>query len=111
MESTTVAGLRVGTGSVNLLADDSMVVAGSILPKHVTGQEGELRAVAIVIEKPPTPKLAIVVCDVIVVERDDVDAVASEIERTTGIPPANNPNQCHAHTSLAEYHRRARLRA
>ncbi len=89
MESTTVAGLRVSTGSVNLLADDSMVVAGSILPKHVTGQEGELRAVATVIEKPPTPKLAIVVCDVIVVGRDDVDAVVSEIERTTGIPPAN----------------------
>ena len=89
MESTTVSGLRVGTGRVNLLADDSMVVAGSILSKHVTGQEGELRAVAIVIEKPPTPKLAIVVCDVIVVERDDVDAAVSEIERTTGIPRAN----------------------
>ena len=95
MESTTVAegkgppSLRVGTGSVNLQADDSMVVAGSILPRHVTGQEGELRAVAIVIEKPPAPKLAIIVCDVIVVERDDVDAAVSEIERTTGISPAN----------------------
>ena len=92
MKSTTVAhsaGLRVGTGSVNLSADDSMVVAGSILPRHVKGQEGELRAVAIVIEKPPTPKLAIVVCDVIVVTRDDVDAAVSEIERTTGIPPTN----------------------
>ena len=42
MESTTVAGLRVGTGSVNLQADDSMVVAGSILPKHVKGQEGRV---------------------------------------------------------------------
>ena len=92
MKSTTVAhsaGLRVGTGSVNLSADDSMVVAGSILSRHVKGQEGELRAVAIVIEKPPTPKLAIVVCDVIVVTRDDVDAAVSEIERTTGIPPTN----------------------
>ena len=92
MKSTTVAhsaGLRVGTGSVNLSADDSMVVAGSILPRHVKGQEGELRAVAIVIEKPPTPKLAIVVCDVIVVTHDDVDAAVSEIERTTGIPPTN----------------------
>ena len=92
MKSTSVAhsaGLRVGTGSVNLSADDSMVVAGSILPKHVKGQEGELRVVAIVIEKPPTSKLAIVVCDVIVVTRDDLDAVVSEIERTTGIPPAN----------------------
>ena len=70
MESMAVAGLRVGTGSVNLPADDSMVVAGSILSKHVKGQEGELRAVAIVIEKPPAPKLAIVVCDVIVVTRE-----------------------------------------
>lgn len=89
MESTTVAGLRVGTGSVNLQADDSMVVAGSILPKHVKGQEGELRAVAVVIEKPPAPKLAIVVCDVIVVEREDVDAVISEIEKTTDLSRAN----------------------
>ena len=92
MKSTSVAhsaGLRVGTGSVNLSADDSMVVAGSILPKHVKGQEGELRVVAIVIEKPPTSKLAIVVCDVIVVTRDDLDAVVSEIERTTGILAAN----------------------
>ena len=89
MASTTVAGLRVGTGSVNLQADDSMVVAGSILPKHVKGQEGELRAVAIVIERPPAPKLAIVVCDVIVVERDDIDAVISEIERTTDLSRAN----------------------
>ena len=89
MESTAVARLRVGTGSVNLQADDSMVVAGSILPKQVKGQEGELRAVAIVIEKPPAPKIAIVVCDVIVVERDDVDAVISEIERTTDIFRAN----------------------
>ncbi len=92
MQSTTVphrAGLRVGAGSVNLPADDSMVVAGSILPRHVKGQEGELRAVAIVIEKPPTPKLAIVVCDVIVVTRDDVDAAVAEIGRTTGISPTN----------------------
>ena len=95
MESTTVAGgkelspLHVGTSSVNLAADDSMVVAGSILPRRVKGQEGELRAVAIVIEKPPTPKLAIVVCDVIVVTRDDVDAAVSEIEKTTGISPTN----------------------
>ena len=95
MESTTVAGgralppLRVGTGSVNLAADDSMVVAGSILPRHVTGQEGELRAVAIVIEKPPAPKLAIVVCDVIVVTREDVQVALAEIEKTTGISAAN----------------------
>ncbi len=89
MESLTVAGLRVGTSSVNLPADDSMVVAGSILPRHVKGQEGELRAVAIVIEKPPAPKLAIVVCDVIVVTREDVQVALAEIEKTTGIPAAN----------------------
>ncbi len=95
MESTTVARarglppLRVGTGSVNLQADDSMVVAGSIQPRYVTGQEGELRAAAIVIEKPLSPKVAIVVCDVIAVEREEVDAAVSEIERTTGISSAN----------------------
>ncbi len=89
MESLTVAGLRVGTGSVNLQTDDSMVIAGSILPRHVKGQEGELRAVAIVIEKPPASKLAIVVCDVIVVTREDVQVALAEIEKTTGISPAN----------------------
>ena len=89
MESTIVAGLRVGTGSVNLQADDSMVVAGSILPRHVKGQEGELRAVAIVIEKPPAPKLAIDVCDIIAITHDDVKAAVTEIEKTTGIPSAN----------------------
>ena len=95
MESTTVAGgrglpsLRVGTGRVNLSADDSMVVAGSILPRHVKGQEGELRAVAIVIEKPSASKLAIVVCDVIAIVHDDVKAAVAEIEKITGIPSDN----------------------
>ena len=95
MESTTATGeeglslLRVGTGSANLSADDSMVVAGGILPRYVKGQEGELRAVAIVIEKPPISKLAIVVCDVIAVAHDDVQVIVAEIEKTTGIPAAN----------------------
>ena len=95
MESTTVAGgrglspLRVGTGTVNLSANDSMVVAGGILPRRVRDQEGELRAIAIVIEKPQASKLAIVVCDVIAIAHDDVKAAAAEIEKTTGIPSAN----------------------
>ena len=79
----------MGKGSVNLSADDSMVVAGGILPRRVRDQEGELRAIAVVIEKPKISKHAIVVCDVIAIDHDDVKAAVAEIERTTGIPSPN----------------------
>ncbi|NOY00577.1 MAG: hypothetical protein GXP30_12700 [Verrucomicrobia bacterium] len=81
-----VAGdLRVGAAAVNLVADDSMVIAGGILPKKVKGQEGELRAIAVVIEKPGLAKVAIVACDVLFLPRSLVDPALAEIEKTTGI--------------------------
>ena len=45
---------------VELEADDDMVIGGSILPFKVKGQEGKLRAVATVVEKPGAGKVAIV---------------------------------------------------
>ncbi len=81
--------IRVGAAAVNIESDDSMVIAGGIFPRFVKGQEGELRAVAVVIEKPSQNKIAIVQCDVLFVERGMMDDVCKEIEKSTGIPAAN----------------------
>jgi hypothetical protein len=84
--SQQVAGLRVGAAAEEFQADDSMVIGGGIEPGKAQGQEGKLRAVAVVAEKPPFGKLGIVSCDVLMLTRDLLDPVAAEIERTTGIP-------------------------
>jgi len=52
MQAIMAGELKVGAAAVNLVADDSMVIAGSILPKTAKGQEGELRAIAVVMEEP-----------------------------------------------------------
>jgi len=91
-------GLRVGAAAAELEADDSMVIAGSIHPHYAKGQEGKLRAVAVVIEKPPATKLAIVACDVLILTRDLVDPVVAQIEKTCGIPASNILVNCtHTH--------------
>ncbi len=77
--------VRVGAAAVDLEADDSMVIAGGIGPGKATGQEGLLRAVAVVIEKPNAGKVAIVACDVLFVTRDFIDPALKEIEQSTGI--------------------------
>ena len=74
------ADMRVGAAAVNLEADDSMVIAGGIGPGKANGQEGELRAVAVVLEKPGAGKVAIVACDVLFVTRDFVDPALAQIE-------------------------------
>jgi hypothetical protein len=83
------AGLRVGAAAVELEADDSMPIAGGIHPGRARGQEGKLRAVALVLEKPGSAPLAIVSCDVLVLPREIVDPVVGEIEKTCGIPGSN----------------------
>ena len=79
--------LRIGAAAVNLRCDDKMVLAGFLEPRYSSEQEGELRAVAVVIEKPGQAKLAIVACDVLWVPRGLADSPVTEIEKTTGIPP------------------------
>ena len=92
------AGLKVGAAAAELEAEDSMVIAGGIHPRYVKGQEGQLRAVAVVLEKPPAAKLAIVACDVLILTRDQLDPVVAEIERTCGIPASNVLINCtHTH--------------
>ncbi|HEV3137397.1 MAG TPA: hypothetical protein VGZ26_05825, partial [Pirellulales bacterium] len=92
------ADIRAGAAAVNLDADDSMVIAGGIGPGKANGQEGELRAVAVVLEKPGAGKVAIVACDVLFVTRDFVDPALEQIEKSTGIPQANVlVNATHTH--------------
>ncbi len=81
--------IRVGAAAVDIESEDSMVIAGGIFPRFVKGQEGKLRAVAVVVEKPSQAKVAIVQCDVLFVERGMMDAACAEIEKSTGIPAAN----------------------
>ncbi len=80
--------VRVGAAAADIPADDSMIIAGGIHPGKAKGQEGKLRAVAVVLEKDNT-KLAIVACDVLFVTRDLIDPVVEEIAQTCGIPPSH----------------------
>ncbi|MBM3889319.1 MAG: hypothetical protein FJ388_09360 [Verrucomicrobia bacterium] len=90
--------LHVGTAAVELEADDSMIIAGSIHAGKLKGQEGKLRAVAVVLEKKGSAKLAIVACDILMLTRDRLDPALAEIERATGIPSANVLVHCtHTH--------------
>jgi hypothetical protein len=81
------AALRVGAAAVNLKADDSMVIGGGIHGGTANSQEGELRAVAVVIAKPSSTKVAIVACDVLMLSRDLLDGVVEQIAKSLGIPP------------------------
>jgi hypothetical protein len=95
--ASAAPGLRVGAAAVELAADDSMNIAGGIHAGKATGQEGKLRCVAVVLEKPPA-KLAIVACDVLMLTRQTLDPVVAEAEKATGIPPAQILVHCtHTH--------------
>jgi neutral ceramidase len=99
--------VRVGAAAVNLEADDSMVIGGGIGPGKATGQEGELRSVAVVLEKAPAGKVAIVACDVLFVSRDFLDPALVEIEKSTGIPASNvliNATHTHHAPTTATVH-------
>ncbi|MDB5312439.1 MAG: Neutral/alkaline non-lysosomal ceramidase [Gemmataceae bacterium] len=97
-EATASAPLRVGAAAVELVADDDMVIGGSILPFKVTGQDGKLRAVAVVVEKPGSGKLVIVACDVLMLNRDLLDPAVEEIATALGVPAAHVLINCtHTH--------------
>ena len=83
---SAAAELHVGAAAAEFVADDSMHIGGSILPGKVQGQEGKLRAVAVVLEKPGDGKLALVACDVLMLTRDLLDPVVKQIAEATGIP-------------------------
>ena len=99
--------LRVGAASVNLEADDSMVIAGGIGPAKATGQEAQLRVTAVVIEKPGQGKFVISSVDVLFLTRDFVDRALAEVHRQTGIPPAHvliNASHTHHAPSVTVVH-------
>src|SRR5436305_14571159 len=77
--------LRAGAAAVALTADDFMVIGGGIGPGKAHGQEGELRAAALVVEDRMGERIALVACDVLMIERDVLDRAARTIERETGI--------------------------
>jgi hypothetical protein len=88
----------VGAAAVELIADDSMVIAGGITPGKAGGQEGKLRATAIVLEKKPFGTFAIVACDILMMKREHLDPVVAEIEQRTAIPAAHVLINCtHTH--------------
>jgi neutral ceramidase len=101
------ADLAVGAAAVVLEADDSMPTAGGIGPGQARGQEGKLRVVAIVLEKPGRAKVAIVACDVLFVPRSLVDPALAEIEKTMHIPASYvlvNATHTHHAPSLTRIH-------
>ena len=75
--------IKVAAATAEILGDDSMVIAGGILPGYASGQEGKLRASAIVIEG--NVKLCIVSCDISMIQRDILDEVCRRIEDEFGI--------------------------
>jgi neutral ceramidase len=78
--------LKVGAGAADFTATDDMTIAGGIGGGKVQGQEGSLRAVAVVVEHPTSGKFAIVACDVLFVTDAMVRAAAAEIDHRCGIP-------------------------
>ena len=97
-ERPQATGLHVGAAAVTLEADDSMIIAGGITAGKATGQEGKLRATAVILEQQPFGKLAIAACDVLMITRRHLDPVVAEIEKTTGIPAVNILINCtHTH--------------
>ena len=88
--------LKAAAASCEIVADDTMEIAGGILPGKVVGQEGALRASALVLEA--DIKLCLVMCDVIVLGRDMIDRVGGKIEAECGIPFENILVTCtHTH--------------
>ncbi len=78
--------LKAGAAAEALSASDSMVIGGGIGPAKAVGQEGLLRAAALVVEGPHQERIALVACDVLMINRDILDSAARRIEQATGIP-------------------------
>jgi neutral ceramidase len=103
----TASAFKVGVASTEFAADDSMVIAGGIGPGKAVGQEGQLRAVAVVLEHAKSGRFAIVACDCLFVTRAMVDAALVKIEKRCAIPPAHvlvNATHTHSAPSTTRIH-------
>ena len=87
--ASTEIGFRVGAAAVELKADDDMPIAGSIHAWYAKGQEGKLRALAVVLQKADQPPVAIVACDVLIMAHDLLAPVLEEIQRRCNIPASH----------------------
>lgn len=76
--------LRVAAAAIPIRGDDCMPLAGGIHPQFTHGEEAEIRASAVIIEK--NEKICIVACDVLALGRDVLDSVCRSIEIDEGIP-------------------------
>jgi neutral ceramidase len=85
-ETARAGELKAGAAAKRLEATDEMVIGGGIGPGRAQGQEGELRASAVVIQGPDGGLACLVACDVLMIERDILDAAARKIAEKTGIP-------------------------
>lgn len=106
-EVSSASGLRVASAAINLEADDSMVTAGGIGPGRPQGQEGQLRAAAVIVRQSAETPVAMVECDVVVVPGDIVDGALKEIETATGLPPSNvlvSATHTHSAPSVCRVH-------
>ena len=77
---------KAGAAAKRLEATDAMVIGGGIGPGRAQGQEGQLRASALVIQGPDGGAACLVACDVLMIERDILDDAARQITEKTGIP-------------------------
>ncbi|MEM1544301.1 MAG: hypothetical protein QW795_06440 [Candidatus Bathyarchaeia archaeon] len=80
--------MKAASAAVELMSDDSMVIAGGIHPRYAQGQEGQLRTTALVLEEGGN-KFCLVSCDVLMVERNILDEAARSIEEQCAIPFTN----------------------
>ncbi len=78
--------LKAGAASKSLDATDALVIGGMMGPMMAKGQEGELRASAVVVVGPDGGKACLVACDVLMVDRDVLDSAARRISEATGVP-------------------------
>jgi len=82
----SAAELQAGAASKTFEASNALVIGGGIGPGFAKGQEGELRASAVVIVGPDGGKACLVALDVLMIERDILDDAARRIAEKTGIP-------------------------
>jgi putative membrane-bound dehydrogenase-like protein len=75
---------RVGSASVEMDAEDSMVIGGGIGPGYVQGQEGKLQATATFIQGEIA--VCIVAVDVLMMHRDTMDLATEQISQVCQLP-------------------------
>lgn len=86
MTARADGGLKAGAAAKEFSANDAMVIGGGIGPGKAKGQEGKLRASALVVEDAQGARVCLVACDVLMLNRDVLDRAAHRIEKSSGIP-------------------------